>query len=140
MSGDGVLHFARHIPTEVPVSTDHVDSENTREQVVQDPAGTTYRIRAVKKGMPLRGDITGVATGPLDFVVQFLLDTVLAAAISLRASRQDTWKLGVYRQTRAATERLAHKELLAPGDAPEERISTLRQRIAAGDTSTLSHP
>lgn len=96
------------------MSRDHVDSENTRELVVQDFAGTTYRIRAVKKGMPLRGDVTGVATGPVDFVVQSLIDTVMAAAISLRADRQSTWKLGVYRRTRVATERLVHKELLAP--------------------------
>lgn len=120
------------------MSTDHADSENTREAQVQDPEGVHYRIRAVKVGMALRGDVPTVATGPVDFVVQFVIDTAIALAIKLRADRQDAWKLGVYRQGRTKVERLVHKEVLPPGDTPEEQILRLRNRIATGDTSLLN--
>ena len=96
------------------MSTGHMDAENSRELVVADPDGVSYRVRAVKKGMWLRGDLELGGGGSLvDFAVTFVLDVLIGLFVSARAASQTAWKVGVFRQGRAS-QRLVHKELLSP--------------------------
>jgi hypothetical protein len=122
----------------MPVTNSHIDAENSREQAVTGPDGTTYRVCAVKKGMWLRGDIeTGPPTSVADIAFKFLVDLAILLSTSMRASGQDTWKVGAFRLGRGKVARLVHKELLPPDMLPEKRMSELVEIISSGRTDFL---
>lgn len=120
------------------MSNSHADLENSREETVTAPDGVVHRVRAVKRGMWLRGDVeAGPATSLEELVFKFVADMAILLATSMRASSQNVWKVGVFRQGRAKVERLVHKEVLPPNVAPETRMSELSEFIRTGRSDQL---
>ncbi len=115
------------------MSSVHAQPQHTRERVVHDPAGVRHTIRAVKRGLPLRGDVdltTGSST-VVEFAIGFVLDVVVNGVLSDRAASQPAWKIGVFRRRRWR-ERLVHRERLAPGEDLEARIRAIGADVSAG--------
>lgn len=97
--------------------------DNRRSQPALAPDGTKYLVAAVKKGMPFNERSgSGGAGGPIDWLASGLLDIVLSMVMDSRGDRSSTWKVGVKRFGRLGWERFVHKEVLAPGLDPAQRM------------------
>jgi len=120
------------------MSSSHADASNSREEVVRDPSGTTFRVRAVKRGMWLRGDVEDTASSLSDLVVTLVINFGILLFAKSRADAKREWKIGVFRQGRATTLRLIHKELLPEGVSPEARMQELGTHIRAGNLDWAS--
>ncbi len=92
--------------------------------------GQIYYVRGVKKGEPLRSDLFD-ASGLGEVIASLLLSWLLASWWN----RQTTWKVGVLRYPDTAWGgrlRIAHKELLPPGEQPAARIAELVNQVHQG--------
>jgi hypothetical protein len=107
--------------------------EHRRSRPAVAPDGTKYRVVAAKKGVPFN-ELSGAGGGvnPVEWLLDALLGMVIEATLNVRADGQPTWKVGVMRVGRLGWERFVHKELLAPGLQPEERMDELTDSITHG--------
>lgn len=92
-----------------------------------DPAGKSWAVTAVKKGLPFQqGSFTGNSV--LGIVIGLLFESVLED----RAARESRWKVAVGR-TRWSGNTYAHKETLPAGVDPGDRMTQLAKAIMAGE-------
>lgn len=120
------------------MSSSHWDGSNTSEVRARDPEGRVYRVRAVKRGMWLRGDFDSVGVGAsvADWLFSLVFDLVLKVLLKFRADAEQEWKVGVLRRGRVV-ERVLYKESLPRGTAPGERMAEIVATIEGGRISTL---
>ena len=103
--------------------------ETRRSLPARDPDGTTYRVVAAKRGAPFRDSLfSGSGLNPLEW----LLGAVIDAVVDGLADGSPSWKVGVIKVGRLR-EKFVHKELLAPGLDPGQRMNELVDSIAQGD-------
>jgi hypothetical protein len=116
------------------VAPDPGDPDRTRELVVEDPIGAVYRVRAVRRGMSLRGEADPGAGSPDGSgVLDHLSSAVRSAAVAAVSDGRPAWKIGVFREGLGGALHLVHKEALEPGLDPDERMAVLRAEIAEGE-------
>lgn len=116
------------------------DIHEVKQERVQDPAGMSYCVRAVKLGVRLRkrADLgPGPQQSATDFVATFLADVVAPILSAWRADRRDTWKVGILREGSLLGEKVIHKERLNTGVDPEPRIRDLAELIRGGRIDDL---
>jgi hypothetical protein len=116
------------------------DIHEVKQERVQDPAGVTYYVRAVKLGVSLRRRAE-IGQGPQqsasDLAATILADVVVPIVSARRADREDTWKVGVLREGSLLGEKVVHKERLRAGVDPEPRVRELVDRIRMGRLDEL---
>jgi hypothetical protein len=102
--------------------------EIRRSRPARAPSGTTYRVVAARKGAPFRDTtFSGAGSNPLEWVFGLVIDVVM----DVRAGSSPSWKVGVIRVGRL-WEKCVHKELLAPGLDPAQRMTELADSVAQG--------
>lgn len=84
---------------------------------------------AARRGAPFRDStFSGAGLNPLEW----LFGAVIDAVVDIRADGSPSWKVGVIEVGRLR-EKFVHKELLAPGLDPGQRLNELVDSIAQGD-------
>ncbi len=125
-------------PEKAETSEQPESPENRRALPVVGPAGGKYRVVAAKKGLPYRdvaSDIGADDINPLSWVLSWfisgLLNLTINGSLSWRAGGSTSWKVGVIRIGRFR-ETFIHKDLLAPGVDPAQRMGELADAVTAG--------
>lgn len=110
--------------------------ENRRSRPAQAPDGTTYWVVAAKKGLPFNDIVEGFSAdlNPLSRVLSWVLAMIINGVLNVSAKVSPSWKVGVVRVGRLG-EKFVHKELLAPGLDPEQRMDELVDLIRLGSES-----
>jgi hypothetical protein len=108
--------------------------EHRRSRPAVAPDGTKYRVVAAKKGVPFNelSGATGGGANPVEWLLNGLLGMAIDVMLNLRTDGSSTWKIGAKRVGRLGWERFVHKELLAPGLEPEQRMDELIDSITQG--------
>jgi hypothetical protein len=101
--------------------------DNRRERTARAPDGTTYRLLAAKRGLPLLPEAWGGGVDLPSMVLSFIFEIVM----DVRADGEAVWKLGVYRKGRFLLRRVL-KERLPAGEDPGRRLDELGSQIKDG--------
>ncbi|HSX67403.1 hypothetical protein [Nocardioides sp.] len=109
---------------------DQISFEPNEHDVKVTREGWHYWVRAVKSGQPLKSDV--FKGGDLfDEVLNFMFGSLHQRWLDGR----ETWKVGIlaYRDSGwGGRFKVLHKELLAPGLQPDDRIAQLVNDVEAG--------